>query len=280
MPSAVNHELTGRTAVVTGSSSGIGQAIALELAAAGAAVIVHGRSNPEGAETTAAAIRAGGGAATVLLADLADEAASTAFADAAWNWRTGLDIWVNNAGVDVLTGDAAKWSFDRKLAALWQVDVAATIRLSRIVGPRMRERGNDGTIINIGWDQAETGMAGDSGEMFAAVKGAVIAFTRSLAHSLAPLVRVNCVAPGWIKTEWGDDAADYWQRRAIGESLRERWGAPQDVARAVRFLASPAADFVTAHVLPVNGGLRRSAAYPGSPSHSAADPSTNDGRSF
>ncbi len=79
----------------------------------------------------------------------------------------------------------------------------------------MKQRGR-GTIVNIGWDQSETGMAGDSGELFSATKGAVAAFTRSLAKSLAPAVRANCVAPGWIQTEWGQQASDYWQQRAVG----------------------------------------------------------------
>jgi 3-oxoacyl-[acyl-carrier protein] reductase len=99
-------------------------------------------------------------------------------------------------------------------------------------------------------------MAGDSGEMFAATKGAVMAFTRSLAKSLAPEVRVNCVAPGWIKTAWGDDASEYWQNRAVKESLLARWGTPDDVARAVRFLVSPDAAFITGEVVRVSGGLR------------------------
>lgn len=250
-----------RTAVVTGSSGGIGGAIAKALAASGFAVIVHGRGNVAGAEATAEAIRNAGGEAKVVLADLADSQACTQFVEYAFAAYGGADVWVNNAGVDVLTGAARTWSFDEKLAALWQVDVAATMRLARDAGRRMLERGQ-GSIINIGWDQAATGMAGDSGEMFAAVKGAVMAFTRSLAHSLAPSVRVNCVAPGWIKTEWGDAASEYWQRRAMGESLRARWGTPQDIADAVAFLASPAADFITGHILPVNGGLRRGEPYP------------------
>ncbi len=250
-----------RTAVVTGSSGGIGGAIAKTLAASGFAVIVHGRGNVAGAEATAEAIRNAGGEAKVLLADLADSQACTQFVEHAFAAYGGVDVWVNNAGVDVLTGAARTWSFDEKLAALWQVDVAATMRLARDAGRRMVQRGK-GSIINIGWDQAATGMAGDSGEMFAAVKGAVMAFTRSLAHSLAPSVRVNCVAPGWIKTEWGDEASEYWQRRAVGESLRARWGTPQDIADAVAFLASPAADFITGHILPVNGGLRRGEPYP------------------
>lgn len=253
--------LAGRTAVVTGSSTGIGRATALHLAAAGADVLVHARNNREAAEATAAEIIAAGGIADVRLADLADAAARDAFADDAWTWRAPIDIWVNNAGVDVLTGAAKSWSFEQKLAALWQVDVVATMTLSRNIGRRMQQRGS-GAIVNIGWDQAEHGMAGDSGEMFAAVKGAVMAFTKSLAHSLAPQVRVNCVAPGWIRTEWGDAASDYWQQRAVGESLLARWGTPDDVANAVTWLASPQSDFITGHTLPVNGGFRRSLPYP------------------
>jgi 3-oxoacyl-[acyl-carrier protein] reductase len=85
-----------------------------------------------------------------------------------------------------------------------------------------------------------------------------MAFSRSLARSLAPEVRVNCVAPGWIKTAWGEQASDYWQQRAVRESLLGRWGTPEDVAAAVRFLVSPAAGFITGQVIAVNGGLRQS----------------------
>jgi 3-oxoacyl-[acyl-carrier protein] reductase len=247
-------ELAGQTAVVTGSAHGIGRAIALELASAGAAVLVHGRSQ-EAADEVAELARSRGAKATVVLRNLAEEGAAEAFCDAAWNWQGGVDIWVNNAGADVLTGEAARWPFDRKLEALWRVDVLATIALSRAVGRRMRSRGA-GSIVNIGWDQADTGFAGDSGEMFAATKGAIMAFTKSLARSIAPQVRVNCVAPGWIKTRWGEHAPEHWQQIATSQSLSGRWGMPEDVAGAVRFLASPAAAFITGCVLPVNGGLR------------------------
>jgi 3-oxoacyl-[acyl-carrier protein] reductase len=248
-------ELAGLTAVVTGSTHGIGRAIALELAACGAAVLVHGRRG-DAAEEVAELVRARGAQATVALCDLAEEGAADSFCEEAWTWRGGLDIWVNNAGADVLTGEAARWPFDRKLAALWRVDVLATIALSRAAGSRMRERGA-GSIVTVGWDQADTGFAGDSGEMFAATKGAIMAFTRSLARSLAPRVRVNCVAPGWIKTKWGENAPQSWQQIAKSQSLSGRWGTPEDVAGAVRFLASPAAGFITGCVLPVNGGLRQ-----------------------
>jgi 3-oxoacyl-[acyl-carrier protein] reductase len=254
----VTGELQGRVAVVTGSSSGIGRAIALELAAAGAHVLVHGRVHREAAEAVAAAIRQRGCEATVLLCDLADPANHERLVTEAWHWRNGVDIWVNNAGADVLTGAAADWAFEQKLRQLWQVDVLATMRLSRLIGRRMqsREKSGDAVILNLGWDQVDCGMAGDSGEMFGAIKGAVTAFTKSLAQSLAPRVRVNCLAPGWIKTAWGAQASEYWQQRACRESLLARWGTPEDVARVARFLASPAASFITGQVVAINGGFR------------------------
>jgi len=127
-----------------------------------------------------------------------------------------------------------------------------------------------GVILNVGWDQADTGMAGDSGQMFATAKGAVMAFTRSLAHTLAPTVRVNCLAPGWIRTQWGASTSEYWQQRAVRESLLRRWGTPADVARVARFLASPAAAFITGQTIAINGGF----AGPGSPP-AVASPSHN-----
>jgi NAD(P)-dependent dehydrogenase (short-subunit alcohol dehydrogenase family) len=119
------------------------------------------------------------------------------------------------------------------------------------------KREGSGVILNMGWDQAETGMEGDSGELFAAVKGAVMAFTRSLALSLAPEVRVNCLAPGWIRTAWGAGASERWQQRVRRETPLGRWGEPEDVAAATRWLASPAASYITGQVIRVNGGAVR-----------------------
>ncbi len=260
MTSENNCELAGKTAVVTGSSSGIGRAIALELAAAGADVLIHARASGEAAAAVADEIRSSGRQATVVLDELADPASHQLLVDAAWAWRGRVDIWINNAGADVLTGAAAAWSFEEKLERLWRVDVVATMRLSRLAGVRMKQSASgagQAVILNMGWDQAEHGMGGDSGEMFGTIKGAVAAFTRSLACSLAPDVRVNCLAPGWIKTAWGEHASEYWQERARRESLLQRWGTPHDVARVARFLASPAAEFMTGQVVPVNGGVRR-----------------------
>jgi 3-oxoacyl-[acyl-carrier protein] reductase len=226
------------------------------LADAGADVIVHGRSSRESALEVADLIRRRGRSAGVLMADLGDRAAGLRLIDEAWNLWNGLDAWLHLAGADTLTGESAKLSFDAKLDLLWSVDVAATIRLCRAVGRRMHEQGS-GSIVTMGWDQAETGMAGDSGELFSATKGAIMAFSRSLALSLAPAVRVNALAPGWIKTKWGETASQPWQDRAIHETPLRRWGRPDDVAQAALFLVSPAAAFVTGQILRVNGGSVR-----------------------
>jgi 3-oxoacyl-[acyl-carrier protein] reductase len=249
-------ELEGYRAAVLGSTSGIGRAVALGLAEAGASVIVHGRSSQDAAEAVAVEARDRGGRAAVLMADLADRGAADRLVECAWTLWGGLDAWLHLAGADTLTGAAAKLSFDDKLDLLWSVDVVATIRLCRQVGKRMKAQGR-GSIVTMGWDQAETGMAGDSGELFAAIKGAILAFTRSLALSLAPEVRVNALAPGWIKTAWGKSASRSWHDRVLDETPLKRWGTPEDVARVARFLVSPAAEFLTGQVIRVNGGAVR-----------------------
>jgi 3-oxoacyl-[acyl-carrier protein] reductase len=258
------HNLAGAIAVVTGSSSGIGRAIALELAAAGADIVVHTRANHAGAVAVADMVRKRSRDASVVQADLCQHQQQDMLVDQAWLWKNRVDIWVNNAGADVLTGRAADWSFEEKVEHLWRVDLLATMRLSRLAGQRMRRQRGGHTprvIVNMGWDQAEQGMGGDSGEMFAAIKGGIMAFSRSLAKSLAPEVRVNCLAPGWIRTAWGSQASSYWQQRACQESLLQRWGTPEDVARVVRFIASPAADFITGQTIRVNGGFRADDAH-------------------
>ncbi len=252
---APGRELAGKRALVTGSTSGIGRAIALDLAAAGASVIVHGRRSVEKAEAVAAEVRCWGGESRILMADLSVADECRRLAEQAWNlWP--LDILVNNAGADTLTGEAARWPFERKLEELLAVDVKATMYLSRAIG-RLMQKHTDGVILNIGWDQAETGMEGDSGELFAAAKGAVMAFSRSLALSLAPQVRVNCLAPGWIQTAWGQKASSAWQERVERETPLRTWGFPNDVAQMARWLVSPAARYVTGQVIRCNGGAVR-----------------------
>ncbi len=248
-------DLEGRTILVTGSTSGIGRAVARELAAAGANVLIHGR-RAEAAAAVAAEIDAlpHGTVGGSFLADLATAEGCAQLVAAVGGERPELDAVCLVAGADTLTGDTAKLSFEDKLQLLYDIDIRSTLLLGRAFGRQLTDRG--GSIVTIGWDQADLGMAGDSGELFAAVKGAVMAFTRSLAKSLAPAVRVNCVAPGWIRTAWGHQASREWQQRAIGESLVGRWGEPEDIAAAVHWLVSPRASFVTGQVLNINGGFR------------------------
>ena len=249
-------EMRGMRALVTGSTSGIGRAIALEFASAGADVIVHGRRSMQAAADVMASLRRLDVRAEAILADLATPTGCDVLAARSWETWGGLDVVVNNAGADTLTGEAAKWSFEQKLEALLVVDVRATMRLSRELGRRMKAAG--GVILNMGWDQAETGMEGDSGELFAATKGAVMAFSRSLALSLAPAVRVHCLAPGWIRTAWGDGASDAWHERVRRETPLQCWGTPEDVARAARWLASPGARYLDGQIVRINGGAVRS----------------------
>jgi 2-amino-4-hydroxy-6-hydroxymethyldihydropteridine diphosphokinase len=234
-------ELQYVRALVTGSTGGIGQAIATAFAVRGAHVITHGRTS---------------GPRRHITADLRDPVQVDRLADEAWEMVGGLDVLVLNAGADTLTGEAGKWPFERKLDELLAVDLKATMRLSRDIGARMKARGR-GCILTVGWDQAETGMEGDSGQLFAAVKGAVMCFTRSLALSLAPEVRVNCLAPGWVRTAWGEAASPAWQERVRRETPLGVWGLPEDVAAAAVWLASPAAAFVTGQTVRVNGGAVR-----------------------
>ena len=235
-PTASVSGLTGQRVLVTGSTSGIGLAIANAFRACGARVLTHGRTGGD------------------LPADLRDPVAVRRLAEVSWG--DGLDVLVCNAGADTLTGDARNASFDEKLEALLAVDLKSTMQLARAVGDRMKSRGR-GVVLTMGWDQAETGMEGDSGQLFAAVKGAIICFTRSLALSLAPEVRVNCLAPGWVRTGWGETAPPEWQARVRRETPRGLWGLPEDIANAAVWLASPHAAFVAGQTLRVNGGAVR-----------------------
>ena len=271
-----DQSLSRKTIMVTGSSSGIGRAIAIEVARRGADVILHGRSQSKEIESVTSEIKSLGRQSHCVFADFSETELLASVVDQAWDWQGKIDGWINNAGGDVLTGDWPEKSLAEKLDYLLTVDVTATLLLSRDVGQRMvglqqtrvsksDARSNSPTtgcptgqfsIINLGWDQAMTGMAGDSGQLFSTTKGAIMAMSLSLAQSLAPAVRVNCLAPGWIQTKWGDNASEYWSQRARSESLMNRWGKPEDIACAAAFLCSDQSSFISGQIIPVNGGFR------------------------
>ncbi|TWT52816.1 3-oxoacyl-[acyl-carrier-protein] reductase FabG [Rubripirellula amarantea] len=247
--------------VVTGSSSGIGRATAIALAQAGASkLVVHYHRNRAGAtETAKLATDAGCPDVSVIQADLGEHQSRQRFVDEAFETLGQVDAWINLAGADVLTGEAAEMSFAEKLTRLWNVDVYGTIELSRCVAKKLQSQATSRppSITFVGWDQAPHGMEGDAGQMFGPVKAAVMAFANSLAQELAPEIRVNTVAPGWIQTSWGETTSPYWDARAKGQSLMQRWGRPEDVAAAIAYLANPANTFTTGQTLNANGGWNR-----------------------
>ena len=253
-------DFSNTNAVVTGASSGIGRAIALSLANAGVKrLLIHYRANEPGALETASEAKALGADVVLKAVDLSDSHSTDELAAFAFERLGVVHTWVNNAGADVLTGESGELSFDEKLRLLFDVDVLGTIRLSRLVASRLvaQELERPPSMTFIGWDQAPKGMEGDAGQMFGPTKSAVMAYANSLAQTLAPRVRVNTIAPGWIQTKWGESTSSYWDERAKKQSLMQRWGNPNDVARAITFVANPANSFLTGQTIEVNGGWNR-----------------------
>ena len=254
VPGSCAHRLAGKRIVITGSSSGIGRGVALRCAAEGAAVLVVYRRSHEAAAAVVEEIRAAGGVASAFGADVSDPARIDGLVAAAVDRLGGIDTWCNFAGADILTGEGARASDRDKLTRLIDTDLRGTILCAWAAADALKQ--SRGSIVNMSWDLALRGMGGRNPEMFAAVKAGVTGFTRALARSLAPEVRVNEVAPGWIETSFAtsDMAPDY---RAAVEAATPlaRFGIPADIAAAVVFLASDEASFVTGQTLKVNGGL-------------------------
>ncbi len=251
MPDA---SLAGLGVLVTGASSGIGRAIAIAAARAGADVAITYRVNKTGAAEVEREIRSLGRRSVVVHLNLADDRSVREVGPAAVDALGRLDVWINNAGADILTGDGASLSATEKLDRLLAVDLRGTIMASWQAVALLEARPTGGVIINMSWDHVLTGMAGRNPEMYAAVKGGILAFSKSLARSVAPRIRVNVLAPGWIETAFGA-TLDETTRRSVADSTPlKRWGTPDDVAGAAVFLASPAAAFLTGQTILVGGG--------------------------
>jgi 3-oxoacyl-[acyl-carrier protein] reductase len=255
MPDIVAPPLSGRAVLVTGASSGIGRAIALASARAGADVALTFRANEAGAREAERQIVALGRRAVVIQLDITNTMSVAALGPAALDGLGRIDVWVNNAGADILTGAAASLPALDKLDLLLAADLRGTVLASWQAAEILGAQKSGGVIINMSWDHALTGMPGLNPQMFAAVKGGVLAFSKSLARSVAPRVRVNVLAPGWIETSFGASTDAALHSRIAESTPMKRWGTPDDVAGAAVFLASPAAEFMTGQAIVVGGGI-------------------------
>jgi 3-oxoacyl-[acyl-carrier protein] reductase len=243
--------LQGQVALVTGGSRGIGRAITVELAAAGAEVVVNYVTNQQAAGETVGLVQRAGGVATAVPFDVADAGSVRAAMQTIVD-RTGrLDILVNNAGsaVDALVLRLKEEEWERAL----RVNLTGVFHCTKAaLRPMVRAR--YGRIVNLTSVVAEMGNAGQAA--YAAAKAGVIGFTRSLAREVASRgITVNAVSPGFVET--GMTAALDETQRAFYTNVipAGRIATPEEVAAAAVFLASPAAGYITGHVLHVNGGL-------------------------
>ncbi len=247
--------LDGKVALVTGASSGIGRAIALAYAAAGADVVLTYRTNRRGADETADGARAAGRRVESIRADVAEQADVDALGDALRRTFGRVDVWVNNAGADILTGDAARLSRIEKLDRLLAVDLRGTVLASWKAVELMDVQPSGGVILNMSWDHVlGGGLKSEYAQVFCAAKGGVYSFSRALAHAVAPRIRVNVLGPGWIETAYGSELDPAVKQRISKKIPLGRWGTPEDIAHAAVYLASDTAAYVTGQMLMINGG--------------------------
>jgi 2-dehydro-3-deoxy-D-gluconate 5-dehydrogenase len=242
--------LDGKIALVTGAASGLGAAIAAALAEAGAAVACHGNRRP--ADATAGHIRSLGASAKSFAADLSDPEGADRLYAAVEAAIGAPDILVNNAGT-IHRAAAEEHSMNAWMQVL-QVNLTSVFRLCQLAGRAMIER-RRGKIVNIASMMSFQG--GVRIAAYVASKGGIAQMTKALANEWAPHnVQVNAIAPGYFRTE--NTAAlqkDETRNRQILERIPAgRWGEPDDLAGAAVFLASPASDYVTGTILPVDGG--------------------------
>jgi 3-oxoacyl-[acyl-carrier protein] reductase len=242
--------LEGKTALVTGASQGIGRACAIELARAGARVALAARNESKLAQV-AAEITAAGGTAQVFAIDMANEDSIKAGAKAAISHFGMIEILVNNAGItkDTLLLRMKRADWDSVLTTNL---TGAFLLTQAMLSPMLKARW--GRIVNITSVVGETGQAGQAN--YAASKAGLIGFTKSLARELASRgITANAVAPGYIETAMTAVLDDKQREAMLTQIPLARPGTDQDVANAVRFLASDEAAYITGHVLDVNGGM-------------------------
>ena len=240
-------DLTGRKALVTGASGGIGEAIARQLHSRGATVGLHG-TRVERLEALAADL---GDRVHMFPADLSDRDAVSALGKSAEEKLEGVDILVNNAGItkDGLFVRMSDDAWDQVL----EVNLTAVFRLTRELAHPMMKRRN-GRIINI---TSVVGVSGNPGQAnYCAAKAGMIGFSKSLAQEIAPRnVTVNCVAPGFIESAMTEKLNDKQKDAIMGAIPMRRMGTGTEIASAVTWLASDEASYVTGQTIHVNGGM-------------------------
>jgi 3-oxoacyl-[acyl-carrier protein] reductase len=249
----IDKALSGRVALVTGGSRGIGRAIAIALGRRGAKVVVNYASREDAARATAAGIEAAGGQAALAPFDVADGAAVAEAIKALGKEHGGLDILVNNAGV-AINGLILRFS-DEQWERSLRTNLAGAFYCTRAAATFLLKAKDAGRIINITSVIGETGNAGQAA--YAASKAGLIGLTMSTARELASRgVTCNAVAPGYIETDMTAEHVPEAQRGKLLEQIPlGRIGKAEDVAHAVAFLAGPEAAYVTGQVLRVNGGM-------------------------
>jgi 3-oxoacyl-[acyl-carrier protein] reductase len=247
--------LQDKVALITGSGRGIGRAIALLFAQEGASIIVNYAHNDCEGSSVVDDIRAIGRSAIAIEADVSSGEQVKRMLEMAIRAFDRIDIWINNAGADIITEFPGEAPEEKKLQRLLDVDVKGTFLCCRAISPVMQAQGS-GSIINVSWDHAVSGgMMGAYSTMFAAAKGAVHSLSMCLARELAPTIRVNVVAPGWIQTSMTRSQPANLQESLHQKIPMKRWGESTDVAAAALYLASPEAAFITGQVIMVNGGV-------------------------
>jgi len=244
-------KLYDRVALVTGASTGLGAAIAVALAEAGAQVACHG--NTRSPETTCERVSNAGGVAHAVTGDLSRPETPKLLVEQTVERFGRLDILINNAGT-IRRAPAVEYS-DDDWAAVIEVNLSSVFRLSKLAGKQMIENGRGGKIVNIASLLSFQG--GITVPAYAASKGGVAQLTKALANEWAKLgINVNAIAPGYMRTtNTAALQADEVRNRQILERIPAgRWGEPEDIAGAAVFLSSPASDYVNGHVLVVDGG--------------------------
>jgi 3-oxoacyl-[acyl-carrier protein] reductase len=240
-----------KNVVITGAGRGIGRALALGFAQQEANVLVHYGHAQKEAEEVVRQINQQGGRAFLAQADLRVLDEVYQLVEQTRQLFSSIDVWINNAGASANSEEIAAMSELESFERIMAVDVIGTWHCCRAAAPLMS---NGGCILTSGWDHAFVGAPGFNNQLYAMSKGAIIAMTRSFARELAPRVRVNCIAPGWIENEWMGSRPDDFKKRIAEHIPLQRLGTPSDVVAAALFLASSAASYITGQVLLVNGG--------------------------